>query len=132
VKVFLDANVLASALATRGLCADVMREVLASHELLVSDELIAEPVRTMQGKFLVPTKILRELESFLRREAVVLPPAEPAGEGLRDEADRRHLGAALAGGADLLITGDKDLQRVRRIVSLKILSPRQFWELLRA
>jgi hypothetical protein len=31
VKVFLDTNVLASGFATRGLCADVIRPVLAEH-----------------------------------------------------------------------------------------------------
>jgi len=35
VKVFLDTNVLVSALATRGLCADLLRKVLTEHELLV-------------------------------------------------------------------------------------------------
>jgi len=39
VKVFLDTNILVSATATRGLCADVLREVLASHQLIVSDPL---------------------------------------------------------------------------------------------
>jgi len=42
MKVFLDTNVLISAVATRGLCADVMREVLTSHELVVCEPLIKE------------------------------------------------------------------------------------------
>ena len=34
VRVFLDTNVLVAAFATRGLCADVVRTVLAEHELV--------------------------------------------------------------------------------------------------
>ncbi len=41
MRVFLDTNVLVSAVATRGLCADVLREVLLSHQLLVSADLLA-------------------------------------------------------------------------------------------
>ena len=40
MRVFLDTNVLVAAFATRGLCADVFRLVLAEHELLVSAALI--------------------------------------------------------------------------------------------
>ncbi len=42
MRVFLDTNVLVSAVATRGLCADVLRETLVSHQLVVSAPLIAE------------------------------------------------------------------------------------------
>tara|TARA_Y100000590_G_C15710915_1_gene1010249 strand:+ start:1307 stop:1432 length:126 start_codon:yes stop_codon:yes gene_type:complete len=37
MKVFLDTNVLVSAFATRGLCADVMRVILTEHELLIGE-----------------------------------------------------------------------------------------------
>ena len=47
MKVFLDTNVLASAAATRGLCADVLREVFASHRPF---HIRASPKRT-QARF---------------------------------------------------------------------------------
>ena len=42
MRVFVDTNVLVAAVATRGLCADVLRAVLASHELVVSQQVLAE------------------------------------------------------------------------------------------
>ena len=42
MRVFLDTNVLVSAVATRGLCADVLREILFSHQLVVSVPLLDE------------------------------------------------------------------------------------------
>jgi putative PIN family toxin of toxin-antitoxin system len=131
VRVFLDTNVLASALATRGLCTDVLREVLAQHVLLISNEVRAELARALLDKFGIPKRIARELDLFLEREAVTVPAAKPAGKGIRDEADRSILGSALAGQADLFITGDKELQQAGRIASMRIVSPRQFWQLLR-
>jgi len=123
VRVFLDTNVLASALATRGLCADVLREVLAQHVLLISNEVRAELARALLDKFGIPKRIAQELDLFLEREAVTVPAAKPAGKGIRDEADRSIL--------ELFITGDKELQQARRIASMRIVSPRQFWQLLR-
>jgi hypothetical protein len=36
VRVCLDTNVLVAAFATRGLCADVLRTVIAEHELVLA------------------------------------------------------------------------------------------------
>ena len=51
---FLDTNVLASAAATRGLCADVLREVLTSHELVTSAQVLNEFERVLRTKFGIP------------------------------------------------------------------------------
>jgi len=132
VRIFLDTNVWASALATRGLCADLLREVLSLHDLLISAEVRTELERVLLKKFHVPPRVVQDLARFLEREAVTVPAAKPAGDRVRDKADRAILGAALSGQADLFITGDKELQGVGRIASLRILSPRKFWELLRS
>ena len=42
MKIFLDTNVLASAFATRGLCADVVREIIDSENLIVSQQVLDE------------------------------------------------------------------------------------------
>jgi hypothetical protein len=49
-----------------------------------------------------------------------------------DAADALVLGEALASHADLFVTGDAALLRLAAIGALKIVSPRRFWEVLRA
>ena len=49
-----------------------------------------------------------------------------------DAADALVLGEALASHADIFVTGDAALLRLDAIGALKIVSPRQFWEVLRA
>ena len=51
---FLDTNVLASAAATRGLCADVLREVLTSYELVTFAQVLNELERVLRTKFGIP------------------------------------------------------------------------------
>ncbi|MBM3956880.1 MAG: putative toxin-antitoxin system toxin component, PIN family [Gemmatimonadetes bacterium] len=59
------------------------------------------------------------------------PPA-PSGIDVRDPDDRWVLASALAGRADVLVTGDKDLLALGTRSPLRIVDPRGFWTLLRA
>jgi putative PIN family toxin of toxin-antitoxin system len=132
VRVFLDTNVLVAAFATRGLCADVFRLVLAEHELLVSAALIEEVTRTLTKKIHVPDPVVREIVAFLRASASTVEGApERPPIVVRDPDDLVILGGALSGGADVLVTGDKDLLVLGKVGALRILDPRGFWELVR-
>jgi putative PIN family toxin of toxin-antitoxin system len=131
MRVFLDTNVLVSAAATRGLCADVFREVLRSHELVVSDALFEELVRGLDKKFGVKPDLIREVVDLLHRDTVFAEPTEGVDIKLKDKDDLVILSAALSGSADLLITGDKELLSLKRVGRLAIVSPRGFWSKLR-
>ena len=50
MKIFLDTNVLASALTSRGLCADLFEVVLQSHELVTSEVVLKELKRVLREK----------------------------------------------------------------------------------
>jgi len=70
MRVFLDTNVLVSAVATRGLCADVFREVLTSHELIVSDALLQEVKKVLHQKFKVPSSLISEFLNLLKQDTI--------------------------------------------------------------
>lgn len=132
MRVFLDTNVLIAAFATRGLCADVFRLVLAEHELLVSATLIEELTRALTRKVRLPEQVVREIVAFLDASAsFVGGTPEPPPVVVRDPDDAVILGDALAGAADVLVTGDQDLLVLDRVGALRILDPRGFWELVR-
>lgn len=73
MRVFLDTNVLVSALTTRGLCADVLRVVLAEHDLIIGDVVLDELRRVLTERFLVPVppQRVKEAETYLRTFEVV-------------------------------------------------------------
>ncbi len=132
MNVFLDTNVLVSAFATRGLCADVFRLVLAQHDLLISRQVIAEFRRVLKRKFSVPDTLTEEFVAFLREARVVPSPRPPFPHAVRDADDAAVLAAAIHVRCDVLISGDPDLLDIAATVSeLRILSPRQFWQLHR-
>ena len=131
MRVFLDTNVLVAAFATRGLCADVLRDVLAEHELLVGEVVLTELERALKRRLRLPATAVEAILQFLREHEVVPKPKEPASLPVRDPADRWILASALAARADVLVTGDRDLLDLPASAPLRILDPRAFWELAR-
>jgi len=132
MKVFLDTNVLASAAATRGLCADILREVFASHDLFISDQVLAELRRVFKLKFRMTQDLLDDFMWLLAQDSIVVQPAKLPRIELKDRDDLAILGAAISAGAEVLVTGDKELIELSRMGNLEVLSPRQFWEKLKA
>jgi putative PIN family toxin of toxin-antitoxin system len=142
-RVFLDTNVLVSAFATRGLSADVVRLLLAEHELRTGEVVLEETRRVLTEKFGVPDEKVDQIERLLRRRHVepVPVPESPASEPpveVRDPDDEIVLASAIAAEAEIVITGDlrtrdKDLLDVAGPVenlegmSLRIMTPRTFW-----
>jgi putative PIN family toxin of toxin-antitoxin system len=131
VRVFLDTNVIVAAAATRGLCADVMREVLARHDLVISRVLIDEVTAVLGTKIGVPGELIDALVELLRDGAELAEPTGSLEIALRDGSDRALLSAAASGKADVFVTGDAELLGLRAIGALAIVSPRTFWELVR-
>ncbi len=131
MRVFLDTNVLVSALTTRGLSADVLRVVLRDHTLLTGEFNLRELRRVLQTRMKAPTAVVDSAESLLREHVVVPKPQVPPRIEVRDPDDAWVLGSALAGSADVLVTGDRDLLALGGDAPLPILTPRGLWERLR-
>ena len=130
MRLLLDTNVLASAFATRGLCADVLRVALSDHELVVPEVALDELRRVLRTKFKVPQPLVAEIESLLREHDVVPRPRSPGPVRLRDSSDEWILASAIAGRADVIVSGDGDLLTLGRTGPVPVLSPRQFWDSL--
>lgn len=128
MRVFLDTNVLASALATRGLCADLFESVLAEHDLLTSPAVPAELERILPTRFRMPADLVRGYLELVDAAAERITEVVEITATIPDPDDVPILAAALAGNAGCFVTGDKALLDLGDVGGLTILSPRQFWE----
>ena len=132
MRIFLDTNVLVAAFATRGLCADVLRTVLAEHELLTGDVVLAELGDVLARRIKLPPAVVVDVIALLRAQDVIARPASPSDVLVRDPDDRWALASAVAGRADVLVTGDQDLLATADSAPLAILTPRGLWDRLRS
>jgi putative PIN family toxin of toxin-antitoxin system len=128
LRVFLDTNVLASAIATRGLCAELFEAVLAEHELIISQNLLTELDRILALKFGIPESVRTDFASLIAEMAIQMAAPGNVPEGIPDADDAPLIAAALSGGVACFITGDKALLALEQIAGMAMLSPRQFWE----
>jgi putative PIN family toxin of toxin-antitoxin system len=131
MRVFLDTNVLVSAVATRGLCADVLREILLSHQLVLSTPLLAELKNILHTKIGIPQEIISDFIDLLTQDSTLSGNAELGDIDINDKDDILILSAAINGNAELFVTGDKELLKLGKIQMMRIVSPREFWEILK-
>lgn len=129
MRVFLDTNVLVSAFTTRGLSADVLRLALVEHELVTGEVNLEELRRVLRTRMGASAVLIDEAERLLREHEVVPKPEEPYPIQIKDPDDAWILASAVAGEADVLVTGDNDLLDLGSETPLRILTPREFWEL---
>ena len=94
MKVFFDTNVLVSAYTARGMSADLLRLVLAEHELLTGEVNLTEFRRVLRQRFRVPLGEIVEVERDLREHTVVPNPGRLLGPKVRDPDDPPVLASA--------------------------------------
>ena len=131
MRVFLDTNVLISAFAARGLCADLMRLLLAEHDVLTGEVNLTELRRVMLKRFKATAAQVDVIEQLLRDQTVIPKPAALLSLKVRDADDAWVLASAVAGAADLLVSGDQDLLVLASRAPLPIVSPRDAWHRVR-
>ncbi|MDH3670661.1 MAG: PIN domain-containing protein [Gammaproteobacteria bacterium] len=130
MRVFLDTRVLIAALATRGICADLLRLVLLEHQLLASKAVFRELRGLLIDRLGLPRALADQVVPFLRERAEVCETRLPAVRTSPESEYDHILGAALAVQADVLVTGDRALLAIDDQASVRITDPRGFWQLM--
>lgn len=135
MKVLFDSNIWVSALATRGLCADLLRLAMRRHgyaefELLICEAVRLETLRILSDKLKAAPTILENANAAMNLVREVDAGVWHPPEDFPDPDDVGIVSAALGAQADWLVTGDKALLALVRIESMACLAPRPAYERL--
>lgn len=130
MRVVVDTNVLISGVFFGGMPSRILEAWRdGSFEIVVSPEILEEYRRV--GEKLAARFAGVSLEPFLAllvmTAEVIEAPALPE-QVSRDPEDDKFIACAVAGGCELVISGDKDLLEVSGFRGLKIVTPREFLE----
>ena len=96
-------------------------------EVLVSEQIIAEALGTLEEVPLATTELDLALPRIWQRCRVVATTSEV--HVCDDPKDNCVLACGLDGGATLIITGDRDLLRLESFNGIAIITPREFLQL---
>ena len=127
MRVVFDTNVIVAGLVAEGLCHEVIEAHLPAHTPILSAVLWEELVAVLRQKFGLRPDDLPLLHLYHRHAEWCEP--RPLGRPVcRDPDDDWVLATAVAGRADVIVTGDADLLKLRTFRGTAIVSPRQFLE----
>lgn len=130
MKVFLDTNVLISALATRGLCADLYERLLTEHEVFIGEPVVLEVLDILQRKFKARADLLEKVNAELRLMQVIAAQPDAPILPIRDMEDPWIIACALQAQVHYFVTGDVELLDLGMVDKLPIISPRTCWDKL--
>jgi putative PIN family toxin of toxin-antitoxin system len=132
VKVVLDTNVLLAGVATHGICEGLLTLAFRDHSVVLSEHILDKLVEHYVGKFKATHDEAALVADTLRKHSEIVVPTAVSPDAFSDADDLPVLGTAIAGRADGLVTGDKKLLELGNYQGIPILSPREFYDRIRA
>ena len=127
MKVVFDTNILVSALVFPGGRAEaaLLRIIEEHDQLLLSKPILDELLGVLARKFSRDAEELARVAVLLSELGLTVRPRRKL-RVVKDDPDNRVLECAVAGRADVIVTGDKDLLELREYRGIRIISLRQY------
>lgn len=132
MRLVLDTNVLLAGVATHGICEALLTLCFRDHTIVLSEHILSEFVEHYVGKFTASQDQAAVVADIIRKHSEIVVPATLPHTAVADLDDLPVLGTAIAAQADCLITGDKELLELNTYQNIPIVSPRQFYDRIRA
>lgn len=130
MKVLFDTNVIIAAFATEGLCSKILsRAGRGEFELYCCPFILKELKEKMKSKLSFTKAEIKEALSLLSEVSAIVDPTDSGVDvkGVcKDRDDDFILACAVASRSDCIVTGDKELLRLKSYKGIKIISPRDF------
>ena len=127
MKVVFDTNILVSALVFPGGRAEaaLLRIIEERDQLIISKPILGELLGVLARKFARDAEDLARVAILLSELAVTVKPRRKL-RIVKDDPDNRVLECAVAGRADAIVTGDKELLGLAEYHRVRIVSLRDY------
>ena len=131
LKVVIDTNVLVSSL-WGGKPAKIIELWDAGKIIMVVSEEILQEYFSVIERFDVTDEDIEEMAVLFSNphKALIVEPCQKIKIVKKDPADNKFIEAALAGGADFIVSGDAHLLEVKNQAGIPILAPAEFLKAL--
>jgi putative PIN family toxin of toxin-antitoxin system len=129
IKVVLDTNVIIAAFAARGLSNSVFELCLDKFEVIIGGYIINEISKKLTEKIKIPKERVNEIIDFLRVYCTIADYKSFKKSICRDKKDDEIIALAKCSNSKYIVTGDKDLLVLINFEGIKIINPRQLWEI---
>ena len=130
MRIVFDTNIFISALVSPGRQAAtaLVRITEGSDQLLISRPIVDETLTVLRNKFDWEDERLAQAAELLAKIGESLATTKRI-QLLKDDPDNRILECAVAGRADLIVTGDRELLRLGEFEGTRIISLRAYLDM---
>lgn len=129
MRVVFDTNIFISALVIPGSQAEkaILKIIKGEDSLIISREIINELLSVLSTKFSSDRETISRVAINIRELAELVIPTKIV-KIFKDEPDNRILECALSGKVDVIVTGDKEMLKLREYEEVKIISLKEYLE----
>jgi uncharacterized protein len=134
LRITADANILVSGLLyRRGKSYQLLQKAIERQiSLTVSQPIVDETMEVLTRKFGATADFIAEARAVIGEAARTVTPAVQLSVIKEDPDDDKILECAVSAGSDYIVTGDKDLLRLRQYDSIRIVTVSHFLDLAMA
>jgi len=127
MRVVFDTNIFISAFAIPGSLTEkaILKVIEGGDILVISKEIINEVLSVLSSKFSRDKEALSHVAVILSELGELVKPIQRISI-FKDNPDNRILECAIHGKADALVTGDKEILRLREYKGIKIISLKEY------
>ncbi len=129
MKIVLDSNIIVSAFASRGLCNSLFELSIEKYGTIINSQIIEEITKVFKEKIKLPDDKIRLIIEYLNEYCIFSEHDQIHQKISRDRDDDGIISLAYFNSAEYIVTGDKDLLDIKKYESVKIVTPREFWEI---
>jgi len=127
VRVVFDSNIFISAFVFPGSMAEraIVKIIEGDDSLYISKEILDEVLSVLSSKFSRDAEAISRVALNLSELAEFVSPTEKI-RVLRDEPDNRILECAVCADADIIVTGDKEMLKLREHGKIGMMSLKEY------
>lgn len=129
MKLVFDTNIFISAIVIPHSKAEkaILKIIEADDSLIISREIINEVLSVLSTKFHRDREAISHVAVYLSDLAQMVKPTKRL-RILEDDPDNRILECALCGKADAIVTGDKEMLKLKGFEGIRIISLKEYLE----
>lgn len=130
MRVVFDTNIFISAFVIPGSQAEkaILKIIESGDHLTISKEIIDEVLSVLSSKFSRDREAISQTAVYLSEVAELVRPMEII-RIFKDEPDNRIIECALKGKADVVVTGDKEMLKIKQFRGIRIISLKEYLEI---
>lgn len=128
MKILIDTNVIVSGLIAKGVCFEILEDLVYSHTPIVTPFVLIECQEVLLHKFYLSPATVKSLLHVLERYFKKGESSTKPLKVCRDPDDNQILADALINKVDIILSGDKDLLSLERYEGIRMIAPKDYWK----